>query len=493
MIPFDSFPSLPPLFLAFVRGEATSFFPDPPTREAAAARGRDLLARSPEVRVAAGQQAGLFTGPLLALTKAAAAARLASDLQDLGVPARGFFWIATEDHDLAEVARATVMVDGAPRQFRIDDPSHRNYQPTGRVAIPEAVGRIFDAVGDEPAGDAEALSRFRQIWSPGRTFGDAFRETLAFLLLPNSLETVDPLDDRWREAKAEFFGRALELADEIERALSDAEARLRSAGFVPQVQRGDGDFPAFVIEEGTRRKIARDGKNFVVSGHDGRMSAPELMDRVREGRFLPSAAALLRPVLSSFLLPVAASILGPSELAYHAQTVPLFDVFGLPRPVFLPRPHLFPRGARERRAMEALGLDERDLFRARDASRGEPPAISGELRALEEDLARKLDGLQSEVEAVDPTLLPVARAAAEKAVHQISRLREKVEKAAERRNEEKTRRLEIVENLLTPEATPPDRVYTPLTYRCRFGPELASKIFVLAECRLDGARFVEFE
>lgn len=494
VIPFETLPGLPPLFLAFLRGEAARFFPDPPTLEAAAARGREIApADGSAVRVTAGQQAGLFTGPLLAVTKAAAAIRLGRDLEARGVPARGIFWMATEDHDLAEVAQAGVLVAGAPRRYRFASASERNYRPTGRLPVPPEVSEVFEELSKDSSGDAEALARFRDIWSPGRTFAEAFRETFGYLLSAEPLEILDPMEERWREGKLEFFRLALERAEEVEAALASVEQRLREAGFDPQVTRAENDFPAFLIEEGMRRKITRDGRGFLVSGHSERFEPAALLALAREKGAMPSPAALLRPVLASHLLPVAATILGPSELAYHAQTAPLFELFGLRPPVFLPRPHLFPRGARERRAMEGLGLSERDLFRARDATRAQPPAVSGKLAALEQEIARALEAVQGEVEAVDPTLVPVVRSTSEKAASPVARLREKVDKAAERRDEEKTRRLEIVESLLAPEGTPPDRFYTPLTYRCRFGPDFVARLLASAECRLDGARFVEFE
>ncbi len=494
VIPFENVPGLPPLFLAFLRGEARGFFPDPPTLEAAEARAREIAAaRAEKVRITAGQQAGLFTGPLLAMTKAAAVIRFARDLEGRGVPAQGLFWMATEDHDLAEVSRATVQIGGAPRSYSFADGAERNYRPTGRLPVPEGVAGIFEELAKDSAGDAEALARFREAWRPGRTFAEAFRETFGDLLAGQPLEIFDPMEERWREGKMEFFRLALERADEIVQALASVEKRLGEAGFAPQVARGENDFPLFLIEEGTRRKIAREAGGFLVSGHREALAAEALVAFARERNALPSPAALLRPVMASRLMPVAATILGPSELAYHAQSAPLYEIFGLRRPVFLPRPHLFPRGARERRAMEGLGLEEKDLFRAREAVRARPPEVSEKLLALETGIARALEAARAEVEAIDPTLSPVVRSTAEKAASPGARLREKVGRAAERKDEEKARRLEIVENFLTPEGTPPDRLYTPLTYRCRFGPEFASRLLASAECRTDGARFVDFE
>lgn len=493
MIPFEAMPGIPRLFLAFARGEAGAFFPDAPTPESAARRAREVRARSggPAV-VAAGQQAGLLGGPLLALTKAAAAARLAGEIAASGEPCRGLFWIASEDHDLNEIAQATVIRDGAPEVVRLPVPP-RNFQPAGTVLVPPEISEFFARLEDGSEGPPEIVGRFARAWSPGHPYARAFRDTLEPLLAHAPLDWFDPMDDRVKESEVEFFRRVFGRAGEIVGALDDADRRLRAAGHETQVSRAERDFPAFVIEGQTRRKISWDGERFSVYGHDGSFSAEELSDFASRPGSRPSAAALLRPVLQSHLFPVAASILGPSELSYHAQTAPLFDILELPRPVFLPRPHLLPRGARERRALQALGIEEADTFRARDAARGAPPPVSPKLAALDADVARRFQELAPEIEAIDPTLAPVAFGAAEKVAHQIARLREKVERAAERRDVERVRRLETIETHLAPGGVPADRVYGPLTYLLRFGEAFVPELSRQAECRTDGARFVDFE
>ena len=59
--------------------------------------------------VVTGQQVGLFGGPLLTLLKAATAIRKAQVASAAGVPHVPVFWMATEDHDLDEVNRATLL------------------------------------------------------------------------------------------------------------------------------------------------------------------------------------------------------------------------------------------------------------------------------------------------------------------------------------------------------------------------------------------------
>ena len=56
--------------------------------------------------VVTGQQVGLFSGPAFTLYKALTAVRLAQVLSEQGLPCVPIFWLATEDHDLDEVAQA---------------------------------------------------------------------------------------------------------------------------------------------------------------------------------------------------------------------------------------------------------------------------------------------------------------------------------------------------------------------------------------------------
>ena len=66
------------------------------------------LAQPGTVAVVTGQQVGLFSGPAYTIYKAMAAAQVAMQLTARGIPAVPVFWLATEDHDFAEVNHAWV-------------------------------------------------------------------------------------------------------------------------------------------------------------------------------------------------------------------------------------------------------------------------------------------------------------------------------------------------------------------------------------------------
>ena len=59
--------------------------------------------RNGAVAAVTGQQVGLFGGPLFSIFKALTAVKLSDEASRAGVACVPVFWLATEDHDLAEV------------------------------------------------------------------------------------------------------------------------------------------------------------------------------------------------------------------------------------------------------------------------------------------------------------------------------------------------------------------------------------------------------
>src|SRR5213078_102252 len=68
----------------------------------------ERLAQPGTVAVVTGQQVGLFSGPAYTMYKVLHAVKLAAWLSDNGLRAVPVFWIATEDHDFAEVNHVSV-------------------------------------------------------------------------------------------------------------------------------------------------------------------------------------------------------------------------------------------------------------------------------------------------------------------------------------------------------------------------------------------------
>src|ERR1019366_332247 len=83
-----------------------------------------LLAQPGTVAIVTGQQVGLFSGPAYSVYKALTAIKAAGELTARGVPAVPVFWLATEDHDFAEVDHVWVFgADHQPVKIRVVEPA----------------------------------------------------------------------------------------------------------------------------------------------------------------------------------------------------------------------------------------------------------------------------------------------------------------------------------------------------------------------------------
>ena len=97
------------------------------------------------VAVVSGQQAGLFSGPLYTIYKALSAVKLAGCLTQRNTKAVPVFWIATEDHDFPEVAKAEFIGrDCRLASVEVSAGLHKEGQPVGRVKVDESINGVLD-------------------------------------------------------------------------------------------------------------------------------------------------------------------------------------------------------------------------------------------------------------------------------------------------------------------------------------------------------------
>jgi bacillithiol biosynthesis cysteine-adding enzyme BshC len=501
VVPFDRYPGLPELFKSFLSG-APEFFPDRPTLEAAADRGRRLLgtpARAPSsafrhrgaaaaqsaedlaggraVAVIAGHQVGLFTGPLFTIVKAFDAIRLARQLRERGVSAVPVFWALTDDHDLEEVARTAKPGKEAPETFLLEGADRSNRSPVGGLPLPARVTEVLDAFAADARapGAAEIIEAFRRRYVPGATYGEAFIETLLDLA-GDELLVVDPYEESLRPATAEFFRLAVEKRAEIRDALAAAASRVEAAGFPVPVPFRSEVFPFFTVARGERRRV-----------DDPERAA----QRVASGEEWPSTDVLTRPVLKSWLFPIAASVLGPSELAYHAQALSLFPIFGVQPPVLFPRSFVVPVGPPERRAVEALGIPVESLLVPAAASAPVEVPAATELAKKADAAERSLAELEPSLAALDSTLVGALENTRKKVAYQFEQLAEKMKKAAERKDEIANQRRRRLDTMLLPQGGPAERLYPPLVPMLAYGSAALDAIRKAASGSLEGAVVAE--
>src|SRR6185369_11786527 len=205
------------------------------------------------VAVISGQQVGLFGGPLYSVLKAASAIQMAKDLTDRGVDAVPVFWLATEDHDLAEVNHTFICANGSLKKLASTSKG-KNDAPVGDVRF----GDEFTALADEFAKTLpeQDLARIvRESYRAGETFGSAFGKLFARLFEQYGLILLDPLDEELHKLAAPLLRSAAEQAHEIDVALLARGKQLRADGYHEQVKVTESSTLLFSLRNGQRTVI----------------------------------------------------------------------------------------------------------------------------------------------------------------------------------------------------------------------------------------------
>ena len=133
------------------------------------------LANPGTVAVVTGQQVGFLSGPSYTIFKALTAVRLVRELRQHGINAVPIFWLASEDHDLAEVDHAWLFDhNSAPVRVAVSD-EIANGGPVGDVSLgPNPLRGVREALGDLPFAD-ETFERLKRAYFSGATFSSGIQ------------------------------------------------------------------------------------------------------------------------------------------------------------------------------------------------------------------------------------------------------------------------------------------------------------------------------
>ncbi len=423
----------------------------------AAERARSLAGRD-AVAVVTGQQPVLFGGPLFVLYKALAAVAVAERLQaQRGTPVVPVFWVASDDHDFAEIRSVTVLDEaGALRTLRYAPQREPAGQPASRVLLDDSVTTLVDELRAAlPPGlhrDA-ACDRVAACYRPGHSLGSAFARLIS-LVFPD-LVVLDPADPALKKHMVPVMSRELSEGSPSSRLALEAGERLLAAGYHQQVPLRDGFFNLFVVIEGERRALAvRDGA-VEIRGLGREMPLAEALRHLEARPADWSPSALLRPIAQDFALPTLAYVGGPAEIAYHAQIGPSYGHFGVARPILFPRPSATVVEPAQARALEAEALSLCDLQADPEAllarwARDAYPEVESAFERAREAVTREMASVEAALGAVDPTLRAAADAAKGRALHQIEGLQEKSTRALKKRDQVRADRLRRTRDALLP-------------------------------------------
>jgi len=442
-----------------------------------------LLRQGGAVAVVTGQQAGLFGGPAYSVYKAMTAIRLAERMTSEGTRAVPVFWLASEDHDVAEVNH-TEFLDSSRRPVALRDAAHEGSDvPVGQIffdaSIEELRARALALWPRESAAEAE---EFLSGYAPGNSYAQAFGCLMQRLFAGRGLVVLDPGHEALHALSRPLLRRALEEATELRELIRQRDRALDKAGYHAQVRLRENATLLFALVDGHRVPVRRRGRGFLLEGR-GERSAQELLDWLEREPECFSANVLLRPLVQDSLLPTAAYVAGPAELAYFAQASALYDKLLGRMPVIVPRASLTLVEPAVRRLLDRYRISLPDLFRGRSSVRarlGErhlPPRLLRRLETTESRIEKLLADTASELQKLDPTLAGAADTSRRKMLYQFGKLRGKAARAQAARTEVVERHLNSLFHSLYPERALQERRLNFLSFLARYGRELVSRLF----------------
>jgi uncharacterized protein YllA (UPF0747 family) len=414
------------------------------------------------VAVVTGQQAGLFTGPLLTVFKALTVLKLARELEQRGVPAVPVFWIAAEDHDSEEISWAGI-VTGDSRFERIRTVFGETAAPAAWLkypeSFPEVVGEWFDLCPSTEFRDP-VREMVENAYRPSGSPVDGFGRMMTALFRGTDLVLADPMDPGLRALAVEALGTVRDRNGEIRTSVLDRTEAIRRAGYSEQV-RVDPSFTGLFVLDGLAR-VKWDPRT-------SRTAAPSDL----------SPNVLVRPFVQDSLFPTAAYVAGSSEIAYFAQAGAVYECLDRPMPPLWPRITATLIEPPVARILAKYRWTLEDVFAGPALLRRSAVDLGSQGELFDEvalGVRTEAERLRQILERADKTLGGALDTTIEKMMRPLEGLRSRFVAAESRRDELLDRQLQSLGDRLFPEQKLQERAVNVTSFLVRYGTHLITLI-----------------
>jgi bacillithiol synthase len=449
----------------------------------------NLLREADCVAVVSGQQAGLFTGPLYTIYKALSAVKLTECLRGRGYKAVPVFWIATEDHDFAEVSNAHV-INKKGALVELKNEPQRCYEnlPVGYVKLDETIKQTIDELFAQlPHTEFtdELKEAIESAWQTGFDYGEGFARLLTKILGKYGLILLCPLSETLKKLAAPVYVEAIKKSGEIVTALRERSAELEQNGYHSQVLVSEDYFPLFwQAKNKTRHALKRTSEGtYRVKDIEREFTLSELADLAEKEpqRFSPSV--VLRSIVQDYLLPTVTYFGGAAEIAYFAQSAEVYKILGRPVTPIFHRASFTLVEPKHAKTLGKYDLKLKDLFRGIEnilphvVEKYLNPETGKIFAEVEEKINAQLNRLDQNLVALEPTLADNLGRRRRKIIYHIGALRNKFYHAEMRRNEIIERQLEDVFTALVPHKHLQERTINVTSFLNRYGFKLIDWIY----------------
>ena len=395
--------------------------------------------------VTTGHQLNIFTGPLYVIYKIVTTINLARTLKET-YPDYNFvpvYWMASEDHDFAEIASFNLF--GKKYEW-----SGEHSGAVGRLD-PQELETVLNAL-------PESVPLFEKAYLENKTLTAAARCYMHDLFGAEGLVTIDADD----AALKRHFLPVIEddlFNQNSSRLVEESTRRLEKLGYHTPVHAREINL--FYLTDGLRERIIRQENTFNVLNTKLEFTDEEMRREMNEHpeRFSPNV--VLRPLYEEIILPNLAYIGGPSEVPYWLQLKGVFDHFGVPFPMLIPRNFALYVKAASRHRMEKLGLSYEDIFKEKhQLKRDLVERISEHSLSLDLEkyaFAEVLAKVANKALDVDVTMEKAVLAERARLFNSLEKLEKRIRRAEERKHEIEIGQLQNVLDTFFPNGSAQER------------------------------------
>lgn len=398
----------------------------------------ESLTEAKTFTVTTGHQLNIFTGPLYFIYKIITVINACSRLKEKypGFHFVPVYWMASEDHDYEEI-----------KHFRLYGTKY-----TWETNQKGAVGRFTtDGFRELLSGIPGDVALFKEAYTKNKTLADAVRYYVNALFGAEGLVVLDADNPELKEISRHVIEEDI-LHHVTAGLVNKTNADLAALGYKTQVHCRDINF--FFLDNQLRSRIEKRGDRFAVLDTPLLYSESELKKIIdaEPGKFSPNV--VLRPLYQEMILPNLAYVGGPSEVVYWLQLRNLFDHFGIPFPMLMPRNFAMVVDHTVERKMNKTGLpltaffeDKNFLFNQWTLANSKNSLTVGAERATIQEIYNQL---RKRAEAIDKTLGPFTGAEGTRVLNGLERIERRLLRAEKRLHEDKLRQIEAVKDALFP-------------------------------------------
>ena len=450
-----------------------------------------LLSDKKTLTIVTGQQLGILGGPLYTFYKIITAIKLSNFLSDRYddfhfVPV---FWLEGDDHDIEEVRSISLVndaneikkisynlgIEGIAEDENNGSVGNQIFKDTINTFLEELTGNLRNTEFSQPL-----LERLKTFYSTGKSFKQSFKELMFWLFDKYGLILFDPQDIKIKNLLKPIFKKEITDFRQHAEKIVNISAKLEET-FHAQVKVQAVNL--FYSNEDGRYLIEPVENDFRLKRKRKKFTYDELSETIEKEPENFSPNVLLRPICQDYILSTAFYVGGPSEIAYFAQVMPLYEFFNTEAPFIYPRSSVTIIEKNITLLLEKYVLNIQDVFRNPEELKQKvinsisETTLDDIFTETSNTIETAFDHLKEKLFDFDKTLSDASSKYKQKVSQYLNEFKLKSIEAQKRKHETTLRQIDKIINITYPHSTLQEREINFIYFLNKYGEGFLDQVF----------------